>query len=99
MRVNVGTYSPFNHETLTVNAVTSLTLSLYNVYALEHRAILTLETDQIRYWIDGTVPTSLVGHLLNPGDVLVLENMDQLKGFRGIKVTNNASLNVSYLKR
>jgi hypothetical protein len=98
--ITIGTLSPFDHEILTVNGVTSLTASKYTVTGAKGlRAMFTVETDQIRFWPDGGTPTNTEGHLLSPGDSMSLENLDQLKNFRAIKVTNNATLMVSYFKR
>lgn len=44
-----------------------------------------LETAQIRYTIDGTVPTTSVGTLLEIGDVLTLTGHDVLMQFRAIR--------------
>ncbi|MDO9465247.1 MAG: hypothetical protein Q7J67_08130 [bacterium] len=56
----------------------------------------TLETDNIRFTIDGTVPSSTVGHLLKVGESLTISNADDIKNFKCIKVTTNASLKISY---
>ena len=99
-QVRIGSLAPFDHESLTVNGATTLTATKYlGIAARELAAIITVETDQIRYWLDGTAPEAAVGHLLNPGDSMVLENRSQLAGFKAIKVTNNATIRVSYLKR
>jgi hypothetical protein len=99
--VNLGTKAPFAYEAITVNTATGLTKATWNVSgAKDVSAMLTLETDQIRYTLDGTtVPTNAVGHLMNPTDSLILENSVALNNFKAIKVTNNASLKVTYFKR
>lgn len=61
----------------------------------ENMALITLETAAIRFWLDGTAPTSSVGHILDPGDVLRLED-GELLGFKAIrKDGTNATLRVS----
>jgi hypothetical protein len=56
----------------------------------------TLETDQIRFTLDGTTPTNLIGHLLEVGQNLTLKNPSDIKNFRAIKVTAAASLKCTF---
>ena len=56
----------------------------------------TLETDSIRFTLDGTTPSSTVGHLLTNGQNLTIKNANDIAKFRAIKVTANASLKVTY---
>lgn len=56
----------------------------------------TLETDQIRFTLDGTTPTSLIGHLLEAGQNLTLKNPSDIKNFKAIKVTTTASLKCTF---
>lgn len=58
-------------------------------------ALVTVETDSIRYRTDGTNPTAAVGHLLVAGDVLQLDNFDDIRRFRAIRVTTDATIQVS----
>lgn len=68
-------------------------------------AIITVETDQIRYRYDGTAPTSSEGHLLNPGDVLTFNSWiapkrdwsSILKSIQVIRVTADAKLKISWM--
>jgi hypothetical protein len=102
MITHIGSYYPKDYEAITANAVVALTAATYNAAAngaKECRAFITLETNQIRYTLDGTTPSSTVGHLLNPDESLVLENMSQIRGFQAIKVANDASLKVTYFVR
>ncbi|MCW7077308.1 MAG: hypothetical protein OCU18_08545, partial [Candidatus Syntrophoarchaeum sp.] len=70
----------FDHEILTVtDSVTSLTSG---TYLDATRAEMTLETAQIRYWIDGTDPTSSQGHPVNPGDLIILDSASQIANFK-----------------
>ena len=45
----------------------------------------TLETAQIRYTLDGTAPTTTVGHLLEIGDTLTIQGRDNIVRFRAIR--------------
>ncbi|MEA2066229.1 MAG: hypothetical protein U9O65_03910 [Thermotogota bacterium] len=56
----------------------------------------TLETDDIRFTLDGTTPSSTVGHLLKSGESLTIANANDIANFKCIKVTTNASLKVTY---
>lgn len=61
------------------------------------KAIISVETDQIRFTIDGAnTPTSAVGHLLNVGDFLILNSAEELQRFLAIRVTTDASIKVTY---
>ncbi len=97
--IRLGSLSPFDHELITVGAgALPLTATKYAVAAKELAAILTLRDDQMYYYIDGTTADAN-GNIMNPGDVLILENTDQLQGFSCIRVTADAKLIVNYMKR
>ena len=61
-------------------------------------ALITVETDQVRFRLDAIAPTSSVGHLLDAGDTLILNSADQIVKIRFIRVTSDATLRVSYGK-
>lgn len=44
-----------------------------------------LETAQIRYTLDATAPTTTVGTLMNPDEILVLESRAELLAFLAIR--------------
>ena len=56
----------------------------------------TLETDSIRFTLDGTTPTNLIGHLLTSGQNLTIRNAVDIVNFRAIRVTSDASLKVTF---
>lgn len=57
----------------------------------------TLETDDIRFTLDGsTTPSSTTGHRLYAGENLTLTNANDIANFKCIKVTTNASLRVTF---
>lgn len=63
------------------------------------RAIITVETDQVRWRADGTAPTSSEGHLLEAGDVLNFldANYESILGnLKFIRVTSDAALKITY---
>lgn len=55
-------------------------------------AFITVESNSIRFTIDGSVPTSTLGHLLVPGDILELESIDEIQGFQAICVSTDATI-------
>ena len=98
-----GLKGSFAFEKLTVNGSTGLTATVYHVKSstnapdkIAEFATITVETDQIRYRLDGVAPDSSTGHLLNINDVLYLNSADDIRNFHAIKVTNQAAIQVSY---
>jgi hypothetical protein len=60
-------------------------------------ALCRLETAEIRYSITMTTPTSSVGTLLEPGDVLVVQGHDVMAVFKAIRTTaTSGQLDCSY---
>ena len=59
--------------------------------------IITVETFGIRYCVGGEDPTTSLGHLLNPGDVLILRNWKAINTFLYINESagDNATLMVT----
>jgi len=58
----------------------------------------TLETAPIRYTVDGTTPTTAIGHLVNIGDTLELYNPNMVNKFRAIRTTGtNGSLKCTFM--
>ena len=89
-------YSPIasGYQDLTVsNTAVGLTVPSTPVARC---AIITVETDQVRFTVDTTTPTSSKGHLLNAGDLLELGNTEMLTNARFIRVTTDATLRISY---
>lgn len=105
MYMVAGLFEPYNYESLTVtNAVQVLTASIYkpstsitkNSDKPAARAIITIETDQIRYRYDGGNPSATVGHLMSPGDIILLVGEFAIKNFKAFRVTTDASIKVTY---
>jgi hypothetical protein len=57
-----------------------------------------VETDQIRYRLDGADPTSVAGSgtLVNVGDIVTIRGTNNIKRFRAIRVTADATITVHY---
>ncbi len=49
-----------------------------------NRAFVVVESAIIRYWVDGTTATATSGVELFPGDILTLDDLDQLTQFSAI---------------
>jgi len=60
-------------------------------------AVLQVETAEIRYRIDGGVPTSLIGTKAKVGDIIEVFGYNNLKNFKAIRTGgSNGQLNVHY---
>lgn len=98
----IGKLIPFDFETITVDntaAGVGLTASKLTSSPRPKKVIITVETAQCRYRLDGTAPTSTVGHILNPMDSLVLEGYSQLNNFKSIRTgATSATIQVTYLR-
>jgi len=105
-QVIAGLFQPYDYESVTVtDSATALTSSKYsdkaslasNANRGATRAVITVETAQLRYRYDGSDPTSSEGHILNINDVVVLVGPDAIKNFRGIRTGGtSAVLKVTY---
>lgn len=93
MQVSLAGSNAKDHETLNVS---SPAVSLAKKSAGFTKAIMTSETADIRYWVDGAVPTTTAGHLLIAGGSVELDAVGQITNFKAIAVTGTAVLQVSY---
>ena len=85
------------HESITVDntaggvALTAATIVGSNI------ALLTIEDAPMRYTVNGTAPTTTVGHLVQPGDVIKLGSEDEMRKFRAIRTGGvSAVIKASY---
>ena len=94
------TYGAGGYEAITVadTAIGFTAAKLLTTTKKIARAVFcTLETAQIRFTIDGTTPTTSIGHLLEIGQTLTLENVADLTNFRAIRTgSSSGSLRVTY---
>lgn len=94
-----STVSFFAYEAVTVDNTSggkALTEATYTSYA--KLAVCTLETAEVRYKIDGSAPTTTVGHPLEPLQSIILYG-DQINKFRAIRTgSTSGSLKCSYGK-
>ena|SRR3990167_4279070 len=96
----IGKLIPYDFETITVaDTAIGLTASKLASTPRPKKVVITIETAQIRYRMDGTDPSATVGHLANPLDSIVLEGYSQLNGTKFIrKGSTSATISVSYLR-
>lgn len=90
----------FAFETITVaGTAVELTESTYTDSngKVAKKALITVESAQLRWRADGTAPTSSVGHALNPYDSLILIGSENIRNFKSIRVgSTSAKISVSY---
>ena len=88
-------YDWYDFETLTVSTTAlSLTAAMSARAAV---AFITVETQAVRYRLDGQNPTASVGHALLAGDVLELDGFWEIDKFRVIRRDGaDSTLRVSY---
>jgi len=97
----------FASESVTVStSAVGLTAASYAPAGQQaaRQAFITVESDEIRYWLDGTAPTSTVGHFASttpPENRIVLNSLSDITNFRAILDTGaggDATLRVSYFR-
>lgn len=98
------------HESITVSSTpigitatllvsTPTTNNPYSSARHAVEALLTVETDAIRYTLDGTTVSDTVGHKLDAGDELIVQGHGNLSKLRMAKVTNDAAVKVTVFNR
>ena len=66
-------------------------------YAGCRSAFITVEDAQLRWTIDGTAPTTTVGHVANPADIIDLVSAEDMAAFRAIRTgSTSAKLYCTY---
>jgi len=95
-RHTAGQYYPVDYESITVAdtaiGFTSSKISPSSSTRKPARAIITVETAQIRYRVDGTDPTSSEGHILEINDVLILIGTESIRNFKAIRTTSTSGV-------
>ncbi len=84
-------------ETITVSTL-SVGLTAASI-ANKNLAIITVESQPVRFRPDGstTAPTTSVGHIMQDGDILELENLEAMQAVRFIRDGGtDATLSCSY---
>lgn len=85
------------HESITVdNTAGGKAFTTAKIAGMRY-AFVTVETAQVRFTIDGTAPTTTVGHLLEIGDILKLDSAEDLAAFRAIRTgSTSATIHCTY---
>ena len=97
--VSIEEYEAYDKETITVGSTavgfTSSKISNCKI------AFCTLDPDggAIRFWIDGSTPTSTSGHYVAPGGNITIAGPNNISNFKAIKAgTRDGVLQVTYKK-
>ena len=72
-------------EQLTIDATVGGIALTAATYGNAPKAVITVETAQIRFRIDGGVPTATVGHIADIGDQIELSSVEDIANFRAIR--------------
>jgi len=95
----VSIYDAYDNETITVSStVTGFTQSKIAQCKV---AFCTLDPNggAIRFWIDGSTPTSTEGHYVLPGQNIIITGNSNISNFKAIRAsTLDGRLQVSYQK-
>ena len=102
-----GNAMGFERLTVTSTAIKTLTPSKYqpanftnNVQASV--AMITVDgtagSNDIRYTIDATAPTTSTGHLVAAGQGVVVYGWNNIKNFQGIATGTTTTIQVTYFK-
>ena len=93
-------YDFFADESVTVGAastaLTAATFTPTTALGPAQFALITVETDQVRIRFTGDAAAAGATHLLNVGDSAELHGLQNIRNFRAIRVTGDATLRVSY---
>ena len=91
------TSTPYAFEQVTIDNTVGgkgLTVATYDA---SKKAIISVETAQIRYRVDGGAPTTTIGHVADIGDTIELESAEELVNFKAIRTGLSSGLiSVSY---
>jgi hypothetical protein len=84
-------------EELAISTVAkTLTAAVYGTYT---RALIQCQDADVRFWLDGSTPTTTSGHTLTSGSYLELHGTVELTNFKAIRDGSvDALLAVSYFK-
>lgn len=100
--------TPYEFETLTVStSAQTLTETKWKQRGTEavrnlgnaRFVLISVSADKVRVRLDGTAPTSSVGHEMAVGDSILLSSEEQFKDFKVIRSGSaDANVSVTYLR-
>lgn len=80
-------------------AVSSTAVGLTEAsYGEANHALVTVETNSIRFRTDGEDPDTTTGHLVTAGNSITLESRREVVNFSAIRESADATIQVSYDK-
>lgn len=65
--------------------VSTLVVNLGISRLSNNRATITVETNPIRFTLDGSAPTASLGHLASAGDIIELQSAEEVREFQAIR--------------
>ena len=98
-QIGAGLFKAYAFETITVaDSVNQLDSGLIeDTNGNAKRVVITIQNGQMRYRYDGSDPTSGVGHLVNPFDVIEMQTTGNIKALRLIRAgSTSAVISVTY---
>lgn len=97
LMVNSASTTAKAFETLTIDNTSGGKSLTSSKYGTNTKALITAETAQMRFTIDGTAPTATNGHILNIYDIIQLNSLSDITNFRAIRTgTTSGTLMVTY---
>ena len=88
-------YSPLGFQKLTVSS-SAVGPTKPTVTPTVRAITVTVETNSIRYRIDGSDPTTTDGHLLYDGDVLDITNVNSVNSLKMIAAGSDATVQITF---
>jgi hypothetical protein len=91
----------FNFETLTVgaSAIGPTVATIWPASGFEATyGLFTVETNTVRYRMDGTDPTASVGHPLYADQNLEVHGKENLRNLKFIQVSGGATVSCTYMR-
>ena len=91
--------TPFHHEIIGLTAAAVVRLNAnYRNHRRTHAVFLTVEGNNIRYWINGQDPTIVQGHIVYATGNLYLNDPKAIRELRMISTGGNATVMVTYYR-
>ena len=84
-------------EQITIDATVGGKALTAATYGNAPKAIITIETAQIRFRVDGGAPTATIGHIADIGDQIELNSVEDIANFKAIRTGSvSAVISVTY---
>jgi len=96
----IGKTKHYDYETITIaDTAIGLTAAKLLTTVRPNKVLISIETAQCRWRMDGTDPTNAIGIILNPMDTMEVEGLVNLKQIRFIRTgATSAKAQVSYMR-